>query len=161
MLWGVGKTGRFGRFSISKQLQFISFISNYFWQSSVKSNKQARSNRETDRWMDGWIDRQPRPVAAGVGQRPFPFCLPCPHPSVSLSLRLPKGRVIAGDLTTTLEDKYFMKSHKQIKDESQTRQRKEKEKSLSKSKSIGKKRRYIKKKIKHRIRRSNMTTQPR
>lgn len=33
------------RLSISKQLQFISFRSNYFWQSSVKSNKQTRKKR--------------------------------------------------------------------------------------------------------------------
>lgn len=71
---------------ITKKLHFISFISNYFRQSSVKSNKQsARSNS-----------------------------------------RLPKGKVIASDLTTMPGDKYFMKSHKQIKDESQTEKKKRK-----------------------------------
>jgi len=38
--------------------------------------------------------------------------------------RLAKGKVIAGDLTTMPGDKYFMKSHKQIKDESQTQKKK-------------------------------------
>jgi len=40
--------------------------------------------------------------------------------------RLPKGKVIASDLTTMPGDKYFMKSHKQIKDESQTEKKKRK-----------------------------------
>jgi len=40
------------RLSISKQLQFISFISNYFWQSSVKSNKQAE-DQTLDRQLPG------------------------------------------------------------------------------------------------------------
>jgi len=40
--------------------------------------------------------------------------------------RLAKGKVIAGDLTTMPGDKYFMKSHKQIKDESQTQKKKRK-----------------------------------
>lgn len=120
-----------GRFSISKQLQFISFISNYFWQSSVKSNKQARSNTHR------YTDRQT--VAAGAGNAPYHLLCSSLSPP---SLRQAKGRVIAGDLTTTLEDKYFMKSHKQIKDESQTQQAGKRKRKITfrQSKSIGKKR---------------------
>jgi len=63
--------------------------------------------------------------------------------------RLAKGKVIAGDLTTMPGDKYFMKSHKQIKDESQTQKKRRKITFQGGGKS------------ENRGRRSNMTTQPR
>jgi len=68
-------------------------------------------------------------------QAAFPPHFPLPPTACGLA----KGKVIAGDLTTTLEDKYFMKSHKQIKDESQTQQQQEKMGKKENQKSLCKK----------------------